>query len=62
MAVSVPLVVILGALVWVAWRYMGLRASHVFVCLLFGFLLAATSAAPDIRRVIAGIVAAFTQH
>jgi hypothetical protein len=56
MNVSVPLVAILGALVWVAWRYMGLRAWHAVMCLLFGFFLAATSAAPDIRRLVAILV------
>ncbi|MFC9973209.1 hypothetical protein ACFVH6_20190 [Spirillospora sp. NPDC127200] len=52
MTVSVPLIAILGAVIWVAWRFMALRAWHVAVCLLFGFLLAATSAAPEIRQVL----------
>lgn len=60
MTISVPLVVILAAGVLVAWRYMGLRAWHAVVCLLFGFFLAATSAAPEIRRLVAVIVHAFT--
>ncbi|MBT2213774.1 hypothetical protein [Actinomadura sp. NEAU-AAG7] len=62
MNVSVPLVAILGAAVWVAWRYMGLRAGHIAVCLLFGFFLAATSAAPEIRRLVAVFVEAFSQR
>ncbi|GAA4096551.1 hypothetical protein [Actinomadura miaoliensis] len=62
MTVSVPLVVILGAVVWVAWRYMGLRAWHVVVCLLLGFSLAATSAAPEIRRLVTVLVQTFSQH
>ncbi len=49
MIVSVPLVAVFGAVVWLAWRYMGLRTWHIMVCLLFGFLLAATDAAPQIR-------------
>jgi uncharacterized membrane protein len=32
MTVSVPLVAILGALVYVIWRYMGLRVWHAVVC------------------------------
>ncbi|WP_067829682.1 hypothetical protein [Actinomadura kijaniata] len=56
MTVSVPLVVILGAVVLIAWRYMGLRAWHILVCLLFGFFLAATSAAPEIRHLVATVV------
>jgi hypothetical protein len=58
--ISVPLVVILGAVVLLAWRYLGLRVWMAIVCLLFGFYLAATSAAPQIRRLVAAIVGAFT--
>ena len=56
MTVSIPLVAILGAAIWVMWRYMGLRAWHLVVCLLFGFLLAATSAKPEISRLMAVLV------
>ncbi|HEU5029251.1 MAG TPA: hypothetical protein VFV01_30380 [Spirillospora sp.] len=62
MNVSIPLVAILGAVVWLAWRYMGLRAWHVAVCLLFGFFLAATSAAPDIRRLVTALVQSLSQN
>jgi hypothetical protein len=54
--VSIPLVVILGVAVFVAYRYMGLRVWQVILCLLFGFLLAATTVAPDIRDSLAAIV------
>ena len=60
--VSIPLVAVLGAIVWIAWRYMGLRAWHIAVCLLFGFFLAATSAAPQIRQLVTTIVQSFSQH
>ena len=56
MTVSIPLVVLLGAVVFVAWRYMGLRVWQAVVCLVFGFLLAATSAAPSIHNLITGVV------
>jgi hypothetical protein len=56
MTVSIPLVVVLGAVAFVAWRYMGLRVWHAVICLLFGFFLAATSAAPEIRRLVAALV------
>jgi hypothetical protein len=55
-------VVILGAVVWVAWRYMGLRGWHIAVCLLFGFFLAATSVAPEIHRLVSLLVASASQH
>lgn len=46
MTSSIPLVAIIGVCVLVAWRYVGLTAWQAFWCLLAGFLLAATSAAP----------------
>jgi len=58
--VSVPLIAIVGAVVFVAWRYMGLRAWHAVLCLLFGFLLAATAAAPEIRQLVIAIVQSLT--
>jgi hypothetical protein len=43
MTVSIPLVAIFGILVFIAYRYTGLRAWHATVALIFGFLLAATT-------------------
>lgn len=60
MTISIPLIVILGALVWAAWRYMGLRTWQATLCLLVGFLLAATSAAPDINHTLTSIVRSLT--
>lgn len=56
MTVSIPLVALVGALVYIAWRYMGLRVWQIIVCLIFGFLLAATTAAPQIQNLITDIV------
>jgi hypothetical protein len=56
MTVTVPLVTIFGILLYVAYRYMGLRVWHAIVALIFGFLLAATTAAPEIRSLLAGLV------
>jgi hypothetical protein len=56
MNVSIPLIVIAGLVVYLAWRYMGLRVWHVIVTAIFGFLLAATSAAPEIRNLLAGLI------
>jgi hypothetical protein len=52
MTVTIPLVMLLGAAVLVAWRYLGLRLWQAITCLLFGFFLAATAIAPDIRRLV----------
>ena len=59
MTVTLPIVAIVGLIVFVAYRYMGLRIWHAIVCLVCGFLLAATSAAPQINHVLAAIVAWF---
>jgi hypothetical protein len=54
--VSIPLVAIAGVLVYIAWRFLGLRVWQAIACLIFGFLLAATSAAPEIHNLITGFV------
>lgn len=56
MTISIPLVVIAGVIAYAAWRYMGLRIWQAVVCLVFGFLLAATSAGPGIHNLITGLV------
>ena len=55
MTISIPLVVIFGTLVFIAYRYMGLRAWHAIAALIFGFLLAATTAAPEIRSLLSSL-------
>ncbi len=60
MTISIPLIVLAGLAVWVAWRFMGLKTWQAVLCLLAGFLLAATSSAPLIRRAVTGIVRALT--
>jgi len=62
MIVSIPLVGVLGLVVFLAYRYQRLRAWHALVCLLCGFLLAATPAGPGIQRLISAIVGVFTGH
>jgi hypothetical protein len=41
---------------YVAYRHYGLRAWHAVVCLILGFLLASTGAAPQINSVLSGLV------
>lgn len=62
MVLSLSVVVLLGGLVFVLYRYAGLRAWHAVVCTLFGFFLASTSAAPyisenahDLIRLLSGL-------
>jgi hypothetical protein len=56
MTVTMPLVLIVGLVVFVAYRFMGLRVWQAIVCLVFGFLLAATTAAPEINNLVTGLV------
>ena len=56
MNVSIPLIAIAGLVVYLAYRYMGLRVWHAIVALILGFLLAATSAAPEIRNLLTGLI------
>lgn len=56
MTVSIPLVVIFGIILFAACRYMKLRMWQAIVALIFGFLLAATAAAPEIHNLLSGIV------
>ena len=56
MTISIPLIALVVVIVYIAYRYLGLRVWHAIVCALLGFLLAATSAAPQIRELISGIV------
>ena len=57
MAISLSAVVLLGIAVWLLHRYAGLKFWHATVCVLFGFFLAATTAAPTIRHIVRSIVA-----
>lgn len=56
MNISIPLVALVGIAVYIAWRYMALRIWHAILCLIFGFLLAATTAAPEIHNLITSLV------
>jgi hypothetical protein len=56
MTVSIPLVAIVALIVYLAYRYMGLRIWHAIACLILGFLLAATAAAPEIRNLLNGLI------
>jgi Na+/glutamate symporter len=55
MIVSIPLIAIIAIAAWIAYRHMGLKLWHALVCIILGFLLAATGAAPDINAVITAI-------
>jgi hypothetical protein len=54
MTVTIPLFALIAAVLYIAWRYMGLRIWQAALAVLFGFLLAATNAAPEINNIITG--------
>jgi hypothetical protein len=56
MTVTIPLVAVIGVAAWICYRYMGLRVWHLLVCLLLGFLLAATSFAPEIQNFLNALI------
>ena len=56
MAVSIPLLTLMVIVVYVAYRHTGLKAWHAVVCLVLGFLLASSGAAPQINSLLSGIV------
>jgi hypothetical protein len=56
MTVSIPLLMLMAIVVFVAYRHMGLQMWHALVCLILGFLLASTAAAPAINNVLTGIL------
>ena len=60
MAISVSPVLVLGVVVWLLHRYAGLKPWHGFICVLFGFYLATTSLAPEIRTTVTAIIHALT--
>jgi hypothetical protein len=59
-AISISLIALLAIAVWTLYRFAGLRLWHGLVCILFGFYLASSSVAPEIRTTITSIIHALT--
>lgn len=60
LAISISFVVLLAVAVWLLHRYAALKFWHGLVCILFGFYLATSSLAPEIRTTVTAIVRALT--
>ena len=60
MAISISLVLALAVAVYLLYKYGGLKVWHGLVCALFGFYLATSSFAPEIRTTVTAIVRALT--
>ncbi|NAS22393.1 hypothetical protein GT755_11940 [Herbidospora sp. NEAU-GS84] len=57
MMISISLVLLLGLAVFIALRFTYLRFTHALLCILFGFYLSETAAAPEVRRFISIVLA-----
>ncbi len=62
MAITLSLVLVLGVTVWVLHKYAGLKFLHAIACVLFGFFLATTGAAPTIRRTVSSLIGLISGH
>ena len=60
MAITLSLVLVLAVTVWLLYRYAGLKAWHGLICVLFGFYLATSSLAPEIRTTVTAVIRALT--
>lgn len=60
MAISLSLILVLAVAVWVLHRYAGLKVWHGVICILFGFYLATSTLAPEIRSTLTAVIRALT--
>jgi hypothetical protein len=60
LAISISLITLLAIAVWALYKFAALKLWHGLVCMLFGFYLASSSVAPEIRTTVASIIRAFT--
>jgi hypothetical protein len=56
MNVSISLVALFAIGAYLAWRFMGLRLWQMAVCMICGFLVAGTSAAPQVSHALAALI------
>jgi hypothetical protein len=60
LVISLSLVLVLGITVWLLHKSAGLKIWHAVICVLFGFYLATSSLAPEIRTTVTAIIRALT--
>jgi hypothetical protein len=60
LAISISLIALLAAAAWLLYKYAGMKLWHGLVCILFGFYLASSSVAPEIRSTLTSIIHALT--
>ena len=62
MAISISLITLLAIAVWALYKFAALKLWHGLVCMLFGFYLASSSVAPEIRTTVLRVIRALTGH
>ena len=62
MIISVSAVLLFGVLLWLLIRHAGMRFWHAVIAAAFGFFLASTTAAPQIRSVIRSVLRVLSGH
>ena len=62
MILPVSAVVLFGVLVVLLIRYAGLRVWHALIAALFGFFVASTAAAPQIRAALDSVINVLSGH
>ena len=55
LTVTISAALLMGAAVFILFRYAGMRIWHAAVCIIFGFYLASSSLAPDITNVMTSL-------
>jgi hypothetical protein len=60
LAISISFIALLAVAVWLLYRFAALKPLHGLVCILFGFYLASSSVAPEIRTTVTSIIHALT--
>jgi hypothetical protein len=60
--VPVSGVLLTGVLVVMLVRYAGMKALHALIAALFGFFVASTTVAPQVRAVLAAVINSLSGH
>jgi hypothetical protein len=59
-AISISLITLLAVAVFALYKFAALKLWHGLLCVLFGFYLASSSVAPEIRTTVTSIINALT--
>jgi hypothetical protein len=60
LVISISLVLVLAIAVWWLHKYNAMKVWHALICILFGFYLATSSLAPEIRTTVTAVIHALS--